>query len=80
MNCATTDYMVYENGGWVCKECEYPCETCLDADHCTSCRTGAGYLSNYDCIDPCPEGEWPDTANECAPCHASCLTCNGLTD
>ena len=56
-----------------CTVCNDPCQTCIEnPDKCTSCKTGN--LHQHTCVDPCPEGYFPDNG-ECLKCHEYCKTC-----
>lgn len=59
-----------------CLPCSSSCLQCeIQAERCTSCHSPK-YFFNYDCLDVCPDGLYPDdNLKICKACPAECSTC-----
>lgn len=61
-----------------CTPCPGDCDTCLNADKCTSCKIG--FLIDDNCVDVCPKGTYPQiNPNTCVPCDTKCSACTSNT-
>ncbi|XP_033845941.2 proprotein convertase subtilisin/kexin type 5 [Periophthalmus magnuspinnatus] len=60
----------------VCEECPFGCLTCMDAQHCTRCKTTHSaplYLQNGHCVEQCVRG-YP-AGLVCRSCETGCASC-----
>lgn len=61
----------------VCLPCSHPCEACAGDTGCFRCTDGF-YLRGDECLESCPDGEYPnESLRICEDCVSPCLTCTG---
>ena len=59
-----------------CLLCKAPCSLCSgESTNCTSCTINT-YLSQFKCLNTCPDGDWADSSlMTCRPCSPPCSKC-----
>jgi len=71
--CQSSEYL--DNGK--CEDCPTECDTCVDANKCTGCKSSSQYVDNGKCEDCPTECDTCIDANKCTRCKGSNIMLSG---